>query len=107
MATSAQVVEAIKAAQANGWTVARTAFGYRVTSPASDVDHPTPEDIPERWWPGKTYRKIFYLSVSVDDQGRISYAETRVSHGPWVSAKDSKVSLTRAIEFLRADHGAE
>lgn len=107
MATSAQVIEAIKEARAAGWTVRSTGFGYRVTSPASNVDHPTPDDIPSRWWPGKTYRKLFVLVVNFNDRGRVTYAQTSVSPCPWVESRDAKVTFTKAIEFLRTDHGAE
>ncbi len=107
MAKSADVVQAIKDAQAAGWTLQRSATGYLVTSPASEVDHVTPANIPDRWWSGKTYRKFFQLQVAFAADGKVIYVGTRIARAPWVDVAESRVSLTRAIEFLRTDHGAE
>lgn len=103
MATSAQVITAVREAQANGWKVASTGFGYRITSPASEIELPTPDYVTERMWPGQTYHALFQLVINVSGD-RVTFAQTRVSYGPWVGVQESTVSLTKAIEFLRTDH---
>lgn len=100
MATQAQLIEEIKSAQARGWKIMRTALGYLITDPASEVEHATPADWPKRWWGSPTYRKLFQLSVTVHGD-KIILVQTRVSTAPGGGCSESKVSLTKAIEFLR------
>ncbi|MBO3744888.1 hypothetical protein J5X84_02330 [Streptosporangiaceae bacterium NEAU-GS5] len=105
MAKSADVLNAIDEARAAGWTVHARGHGmYLLSSPACEVDHPTPDYVPDRWWGAETYRKLFQLSIAIDGDGRVFYTAIRISTAPWVGAQEVRVSLTKAIEFLRTDH---
>lgn len=105
MAKSADLIKAIEDARGLGWRVHHMPTGSLITSPASDVDHQTPEHIPDRWWPGSTYRKLFQLKVLIDQSGRVLYVAKRVSPAPWVRTTETRLTIAKAIDFLRADHG--
>ncbi|MFD8316132.1 hypothetical protein [Kitasatospora purpeofusca] len=96
MATQAQLIQAVKDAQASGWTVTRTSSGYRATRTS---EHPTPETIPEAWWGAPTYTDIRHLSIVVIG-AKVTAAFTQHRRYPWVGAHEVKASFKAAIAFL-------
>lgn len=65
------------------------------------AEHPTPERIPENWWPGETYTSHEWITFLVFDGGARIVAFHDTARCPWTTRSDRKISLKRALEILR------
>jgi len=104
MATQKQLRSAIAAARERGWY---TTSGTTLGAPSNAVELDTPENIPDRWWSGKTYTRhravSFLVAENHKGEPRISAVFAREHAAPWVDARDRRVSFREAIAILESE----
>lgn len=102
MATKDQFIDAVIDAKRRGWAAIRTSSGYVLNAPSNTVEIPTPDSTPANWWPAPTYNRLRQLSFALIE-GKISGPFVRETATPWVQGRDIKVSLVKAIDFLKTE----
>jgi hypothetical protein len=63
--------------------------------------HATPERIQEHWYPGETYDRHQFLTLtptSAHYRGSVIYRDARA---PWIEATDRQITYKLAFEILR------
>lgn len=102
MATKDQFIDAVIDAKRRGWTAIRTPSGYVLNAPSNTVEIPTPDSIPANWWGAPTYTRLRQMSFAIIG-GKVSGPFIRETATPWVEGHDIKVSLVKAIDFLKSE----
>lgn len=87
--TQAKMLDAMRAAIASGEWVAVSGQTIRYTETLE-----TPEGIPDRWWPGATYDRYVFVTLTLG--GMI----LGVARAPWVERTDQSVTYKRAFAVL-------
>lgn len=110
----------LEALRSSGWRTAFTRYPGSVTlgHPDNDIEIPTPDYVPAAWWPGKTYTSLRQITIMygpdpkhlAEMNGRLPIKISKVfyrdAHAPWVGARDTTVTLKRAIEVAGERHPA-
>ncbi len=61
----------------------------------SETDLPTPENLPENWWPEPTYSRHVFLTFIPGSSVILGVASS-----PWTGRQDTSVTQKRAREIL-------
>ncbi|RSM68698.1 hypothetical protein DL991_41245 [Amycolatopsis sp. WAC 01375] len=91
--TQQALLEEMKDALHHGtWERVSTPYGFTIRYTENRT---TPEGIPRRWWPEKTYDRHQFLTLH---HRGVIYGDVPA---PWVGRKDSHITYKRAFAILR------
>jgi hypothetical protein len=97
MTTAAERLEtAIQSSGKFGWELIQT---HPYLKMRRMTDQETPEYLPERLWPDKTYTQVEIVSI-VAAGGRVVSCHFEHGRNPWTESRTQKVSIKKAIEIL-------
>ena len=86
---------AIKAAEANGWTYIGNNTVRRM------AEHVTPQFARDNGWaPGSTYASLEFLSFVLRGPSRAPHVTYGMVRYPWIARQDSRLTWTRTLELL-------
>lgn len=97
----AELRNATKAAEANGWTYIGNSTVRRM------AEHVTPQfALDNGWAPGSTYKSLEFLSFVFSDRARVPKVIYGTCRTSWTGRSDRSISWKRTLELLAEDIAA-
>lgn len=90
-----QVQDAVRAAEANGWTVLNGSTVRRKS------EHSTPQYAKDNgWWTSDTYSTLEFISFVFGSRDRVPKVVYGTSTCAWTGRSDRDISFKRSLELL-------